>query len=490
MPPVTLKSRELRELQRRFKPEFSVEETSRNHYRIVDADGKAVRVEGKILTLPKTPHGGRQTKNIEATLKRAGILQEEVQPERRTNGDVSAAEKRRRERFAAAQAERQRNRQKVANDLSARLKTVLEPIGVWGLPGTPADLSYIGAFLARQQGKEGYTPDLVYSSANRVLNKAWVEVRYQELWNELAERLEEAPNPVEAYYLHLRRGRGLPDTVTVVESAAGTLTEGEWPFRVERLAIEVLFADHDYQRPVAWPFVRKTASIFDERLVGTIDVSDRGGSYAILDGQLRFEAMKLVGKTSVWCSIYEGFDKQSEARFFLHKNRDRKAIHPYYTFKARVAAGDEAAIAIQKIVKRHGYKLAVGASRPGTPTENNIVAITALEEAHARHSETRAECLDPALAVLAKTTRGLEQGQNASLIRGLARFFGAYDDEELVPEILEQVLTERSPGFMLGRARERGRENRSTTEHYMAKTIVDEYNRVAKRGEKIPAGRL
>jgi len=130
---------------------------------------------------------------------------------------------------------------------------------------------------------------------------------------------------------------------------------------------------------VPWPFVRKHAATFDPTLVGTIDVAQRrrGAVYAIMDGQLRYEMCRLVGKKAIWCSVYSGMDKQQEARFFLHKNRDKKAIHPFYMYKAELAAGEKTAVAITEIATREGYVLSFG-SGGATHKPEEVSAMAAL----------------------------------------------------------------------------------------------------------------
>src|SRR4029077_1167046 len=172
----------------------------------------------------------------------------------------------------------------------------------------------------------------------------------------LASELETAgPDYVNHFLTLVRRARGLPESIVVTKPRL--TKKDEWPFEVWQLEVDALIVDHDYQRPVSWPFVRRIAQSFDETLVGTIDVAERHADvvYAILDGQLRFEAMKLVGKTTVWASVYKGLSKQAEARFFIHKNRDKKEMHPFYTYRALLAAGDEETVEIEKLVKRLGY---------------------------------------------------------------------------------------------------------------------------------------
>ena len=159
----------------------------------------------------------------------------------------------------------------------------------------------------------------------------------------MADRLDRAPNLVGEWFSLVREARGLPGDTVEFRLPKGA--QDDWPFDQKLLPLDVLFADSSYQRPVNWPFVRKESARFDPTLVGAIDVAQRSpSSYAILDGQQRMQMVRMVGKGTVWASVYVGLDLPSEARFFLHKNRDRKSVHPYYTYVARLTARDPDAI--------------------------------------------------------------------------------------------------------------------------------------------------
>src|SRR5262249_42967986 len=155
-------------------------------------------------------------------------------------------------------------------------------------------------------------------------NGAPIDLDYARVWEAVADRLDDAPDRVGEWYTLVREARGLP--TDTVQLRLPTDAQDEWPFRVELLTLDSLFAADEYQRPVNWPFVRREAARFDPSLVGTIDVAQRSPQqFAILDGQQRSQIVRLVGKQTIWCSIYLGLDLASEARFFLHKNRDRRA---------------------------------------------------------------------------------------------------------------------------------------------------------------------
>lgn len=472
-------SKALDQLAGQFKNGYRLEKTRGGHWHVLDPQGETVKTpEGKVLSLTGTAHGGSAAQNMRAQLKGANVLKgTKPRRNRPARGFDDDARKKGREALAL----RARNRQKVINEITDRLLKVMKPVGGVEQRGAVADLGLIASWITRQNGSEPITPDLTSGSAYRVLKRQWVEPRYQEIWLKLIERLEQAEDIHEEWFGLVREARGIPEDQYVEVRKP---VEGDWPFRVELLPIEAFLIDHTYQRPVSWPFVRSHAARFDESLVGTIDVSERrrGAVFAILDGQSRFEMCRLVGKKTIWASVYSGLDIASEARFFLHKNKDKKAIHPYYTFRARVAAGDDEAIEIEKIVKRHGYVISLTSANEKVP--NAISAMSALQEAYERKSEM-GESLSPTLSVMKNATLGQPQGQGHVMIRGLAILF-QNNGEAVDKHRLEKMLLRQSPELLQARARENGRRTSGNAAHAMARLLADEYN----RGVKNRADRL
>lgn len=485
----TLPSKEMAELQRRFKTGYSVEQLGSGHFAVIDKDGNKVKsANGKPLSIPGTPHGGRATKNVEAELSRAGVLR--ATPQQAHKPAPSSAELERRRKIAASNQIRAKGRQEIANGLFDRLDPLVQKIGGWQTRGTRHDLAHIGAMIARERGVESVqshhtmTPDLLLTSISRVAEKNWVVPAYQAIWEELASRLEKAEDVSTEFFSLLRRAKGLPETVVAFPSQL-EMQVGDWPFRVELVDLKQMVLDHAYQRPANWPFIRAKAAIFDATLVGTLDVAERhhGATYAILDGQQRFEMMRLVGKEKCYCAIYTGLDLQAEAAFFLHKNQDRKAVHPYYTYQAKIVARDPNAIAIEKIAKSFGYKIAI-TSASTRSAEDHISAIASLEEAYGRSNDERAECLTPTLATLKAATFGMKEGQSAHLIRALGRIFERYYDSDIDRERLIETISVRGAAWLIGKMRE-VKWGRSTQSPALATVIVEEYNRGLPRQEKL-----
>lgn len=256
----------------------------------------------------------------------------------------------------------------------------------------------------------------------------------------------------------------------------------EWPFAVELLTLKDLMVDLKYQRPPQETFVAKLIAEFDESLVGILDVSERkNGNHAILDGAQRYQAL-LKHKSTVWCTVYRNMTIADEAMFFYNKNRNRRSVHPYYQIRALIVTGDKQSINIDRIVRAEGYKL----DTSGAP-DTHLSAIRAVEDAYKMSSLARKESLSPALRVMRACFFGRKAGKEGEIIRGLAKFFQPFEDNQIDLEWLIDQLAGQNPQTLLGRAYDRAATARPwrTRAHWMAKDIVDIYNRGKKAGQRL-----
>lgn len=466
-------------LGRTFKQGYRWDRSGGGHFRILDPDDRLVEHRGRPISVSSNPSPG-SLRAFKEQIEEAKIV--------RGSGVRINEEGQKRQIDAMREANKARVqiRQTQANELRDRYETVFEKMGGLDTPGIANDLGRVAALLTRgaplEEGRRIKTPDLLAQNAYRVVQGNWVEPEYAYIWHTLIERLEGAPDPVGEWYTLVRDARGLPSDTVELRVPKDALDE--WPFRVELLPLEALLVDRDhYQRPVSWAFVRREAARYDPSLVGTIDVAQRSPSrFAVLDGQQRGEIVRLVGKTSIWASIYIGLDLQSEARFFLRKNRDRKTMHPYYTFRAMLSSGDEEANAINALVEKHGFKLAIGA--PTTERSTNIAAIAGVTQAYKRKLPDGTSALDPALSLI-KTMIGYEHAQSALMIRGLATTIAESPDLDLA--LLERVLADTSPAVILGRAREIKRNTSTSGEQAVVNVVMNDYNRAKRTRRKAAA---
>ena len=84
-------------------------------------------------------------------------------------------------------------------------------------------------------------------------------------------------------------------TTMIDVSPAAAVARGTY---IDAVAVDELFVDYSYQRPLDMARARLLAGAWDRRLAGVIEVSDRGAGqarrYAIVDGQHRFAAAQLL----------------------------------------------------------------------------------------------------------------------------------------------------------------------------------------------------
>jgi len=239
-------------------------------------------------------------------------------------------------------------------------------------------------------------------------------------------------------------------TIAVLTDIETKRANAEWPFDVGLVRLDRLIIDDSYQRPPHDYFIKDIASNFDETLVGTIDVSERKGTYfSVLDGQQRYHAMNLVGKTACYCSVYRNMSLADEAAFFYRKNRDRRTMKPYYAFRARVVANDPEAMQIQNLVEAQGFTLA-----PASNERDVIGAIVSIQRLYEMPTNNeREECISPALKTIRQSFYGRKESISSSILLGFGEFFREFSDEDLDFPVLWRVLEEMGPNVLLESAR-------------------------------------
>ncbi len=115
------------------------------------------------------------------------------------------------------------------------------------------------------------------------------------------------------------------------------------------------------QRDLNQARVDKLVAEFDPEQLGTPVVNHRGECFYVIDGQHRFEALKVwLGEgwqsQQVQCEAYEGMSEAEEAEVFLKRN-DTLAVHAFAKFRVAVQAGRSDESAIDTIVRRCGLRI-------------------------------------------------------------------------------------------------------------------------------------
>src|SRR5262245_54278319 len=359
------------ELVRQFNTGFTIEPSGDGHYFVLNSEGEKVRTgQGLPITIAGTPHqNGHAWQNMRRALRVAGVIESRTKHKPRKPGETN-------EQLLLERSEselRGEDRVRETRALYERFYPLFKKAG--GIERIKSsDMARVGAFVWNADNPTHIWryEDALAATSTLLGGKAMFgeEINYL---TPLVERLESAPDPRAEWFMLLRETLGLDQ--------ATALPGKEWPFKVILVPLTKLFPEEEYQRPVEEDFVRKLTLTFDERLVGSIDVSAReDGRYAIIDGLQRVTAMIRIGKTHCYCAVYEGLSLAEEATLFFHKNRDRKQVHPYYHYRARLVAGDPSALAIEQIVKKAGFKLDPAGAKAGTASANHITGIRGVEE--------------------------------------------------------------------------------------------------------------
>lgn len=193
---------------------------------------------------------------------------------------------------------------------------------------------------------------------------------------------------------------------------------------IEQLRADVLNIDHRYQRPVGRRYVSRIAREFDARLFGIVTVSQRAdGSYWILDGQHRVEALKKMGKgaTMIPCEVLSGLTYQQEAHIFDKRNTNVKGMTAQDKFRGGLEANDDLYVRIAVTVSDAGFSVNVENSEL---TEGRIPGVGSLLSIE---KEYRDGMLAETLGLI-RATWGTEIGPRGTMISGVAMFISFYRD--------------------------------------------------------------
>jgi hypothetical protein len=215
---------------------------------------------------------------------------------------------------------------------------------------------------------------------------------------------------------------------------------------------------------------------FDLDVFGLPVVSERRGTYYILDGQHRIEAVKRwIGEgwedQRIECRVYHGLAEAQEADKFDRLN-DAMPVSVFDKFRIRVNAGREVEVRIKKVVEREGLCI----SRENVP--GAIGAVGTLRRVYVRSSD---KALGKTLRII-RDSFG-DAGFEAGVIDGIGHLVQRYDgliEEDAVAKQLSVV--HGGVKGLLNRATTLHKQTGGLRAHCVAAAAVDIIN--AKRGKK------
>ena len=124
------------------------------------------------------------------------------------------------------------------------------------------------------------------------------------------------------------------------------------------IPVTEMFVDTTYQRLVQAK-APKIAKEWDDKKCKMLELSYRADldKYAIIDGQNRWTASKMIGITHLNCQIYENLTIEEEAKIFAEQNDNVTRIASADKFKSLLIMGDEACLQIKSLCDEFGISI-------------------------------------------------------------------------------------------------------------------------------------
>lgn len=238
---------------------------------------------------------------------------------------------------------------------------------------------------------------------------------------------------------------------------------------LRQLPVAGLIVDPNVQRSLDRGRVAKIAEDLDLSAVGVITVSHRGnGSYHVIDGQHRVEALRLAGGDGekISCRIFDGLTIEDEARLFRLLNNTAK-LQALDKFRVRVVEGEPVATAITQILAKHGWKIypALG--------DGHFSAVVAAERIYNRDQNA----FERTLTTITRAWGHDYAGVDGRIFEGIglvyARYGSAIDDSQLADRLARRG---GGPNRLLGDARGFRDMYRLSVTVGVADIIVELYN--------------
>lgn len=224
---------------------------------------------------------------------------------------------------------------------------------------------------------------------------------------------------------------------------------------VTSVAVDDMFADPRYQRELDINRARAIAANWNPRMVGVLDVSDRGmpaaGSkaarFAIINGQHRWAAAGFLDPMMhLVCNVHTGLTPDQEAQLFYAIDKGTKKLTTWDRWHSRLAAGDPIVREVVALVEGFGLKVS---NQPGY----HLQCVSTLESMYKADPAALASALEIIINVWPRDRNALRGG----IIEGLTRLIigaGNFNQARLA-----DALAELTPAQVHARAVEHRANN-------------------------------
>lgn len=264
------------------------------------------------------------------------------------------------------------------------------------------------------------------------------------------------------------------------------------PPELRWIGLELLSVDPQYQRSVdsraSRDNIARIVERFSWRKFQALTIVERDdGTFAIVDGQHRWEAAKLhPAVTAVPCLLIDARHLRDEAESFVAVNLNRVAMNPFHLHKARVVAGDPDALHLQEVCDRAGVVI----PKTNLPSKDlparGTLALSTIRDALRVYGD--GPTID-ALSTLAAAFPREPGSIRSALIKALVQFWALYrkghdvDRDRLVKVLAARGAVELERGGQAYRANFGG-----TTITAIRAAVVKAYNERLPAEKRLPEG--
>jgi hypothetical protein len=206
-----------------------------------------------------------------------------------------------------------------------------------------------------------------------------------------------------------------PEDAQEAAGGVGRRPELKW------LPIDQLSVDHRYQRTLesrrSQNLIVAIANRFRWSAFQAILATRSGSGWLVIDGQHRVEAARQRGLKEVPAVVVAAASLAEQAAAFVQSNTFRVAVNPLALHRARVAGGDEKAVAVEALCRAAGieippYPIPAESLKPGQTLA--LGTVSKLAERYGDHTALLA------LQTLAKACAARRGAIRAPLIQAVA----------------------------------------------------------------------
>ncbi len=252
---------------------------------------------------------------------------------------------------------------------------------------------------------------------------------------------------------------------------------------IDAITVAEMFVDTSYQRELDKPRARAMAKTWDRRLVGVLDVADRGrGSlarYAVINGQHRAEAARLINPDmALVANVHTGLTVADEARLFHEIDAKTRRLTTWDRWRSRRAAADPTVAAIEDIVAEVGLSVAEAAK------DGAIRCTSTLERIHRTGGKL---LLGNTLRLIVEVWGPRLDAVDAPLVAGVALILRSYE-QQLDHDRFAEVLVDLAPRQVKARAMALKETEKGQNGALVALVMIGAYN--SSRGPKLNRNEL